>query len=193
MLLTLSITVRAGANSATTNGVSVSGAGVKAVAGRPATVREALPLLPGVVRTPEGKLVISDAGEHRNSLLVDSIDASDPATGSFGATVPVDSVVVFNVYKSPFLAEFGRFTSAVVFVETRGGGDNWNWELNDPTPEFRILGGHLRGIRGWTPRLNFNGPVIANHLYLSESVEYALKRTPVKALAFPFNETRSES
>src|SRR3954453_20743410 len=190
MLLTLSITVRAGANSATTNGVSVSGAGVKAVAGRPATVREALPLIPGVVRTPEGKLVISDSGEHRNSLLVDSLDATDPATGSFGATVPVDSVIAFTVYKSPFLAEFGRFTSGVVVVNTRGGGDAWHWELNDPTPELRLLGGHLRGIRGWTPRLNVAGPIIRNHLYTSESLEYVYKQTPVRTLSSPHNEDK---
>jgi hypothetical protein len=188
-----SVTVTAGADPIAATADSARGADVRAAPERPATLREALPLIPGVVRTPEGKLAISDAAEHRNSLLVDSLDATDPATGSFGATVPVDSVVAFNVYKSPFLAEFGRFTSAVVVVETRGGGDAWRWELNDPTPEFRILGGHLRGIRGWTPRLNFNGPVIPGCLYLSESVEYAFKKTPVKTLAFPFNEDKRES
>ena len=137
--------------------------------------------------------MISDSAEHRNSLLVDSLDATDAATGSFGVTVPIDSVVAFNVYKSPFLAEFGRFTSGVVAVETRGGGDTWHWELNDPTPELRILGGHIRGIRGLTPRLSFNGPLIPTRLYISESVEYAYKRTPVRTLPFPYNEDKRES
>jgi hypothetical protein len=114
-----SVTVTAGTDPLAAQADSASGADVRAAPERPATLREALPLIPGVVRTPEGKLVISDAAEHRNSLLVDSLDATDPATGTFGATVPVDSVVAFNVYKSPFLAEFGRFTSAVVVVQTR--------------------------------------------------------------------------
>jgi len=187
------ISVTAATDPLTARGEPASGADVKATPVRPATLREALPLVPGVVRTPEGKLAISDAAEHRNSLLVDSLDATDPATGSFGTTVPVDSVVAFNVYKSPFLAEFGRFTSAVVVVETRGGGDTWHWELNDPTPEFRIFGGHLRGIRGWTPRLNFNGAIIPKRLYVSEAVEYAFKKTPVRTLPFPFNEDKRES
>jgi hypothetical protein len=171
---------------------AASSADVKAVPDRPATLRDALPLLPGVVRTPEGKLVISDTAEHRNSLIVDQLDATDPATGSFGATVPIDSVVAFNVYKSPFLAEFGRFTSGVVAVETRGGGDNWHWELNDPTPELRILGGHLRGIRAYTPRLNFNGPLIRNRVYFAESFEYVYKHTPVRTLPYPYNEDKRE-
>ena len=174
-------------------GDTASGADARAAPERPATVREALPMIPGVVRTPEGKLVISDSAEHRNSLLVDSLDATDPATGNFGTTVPIDSVVSFTVYKSPFLAEFGRFSSGVVVVDTRGGGDSWHWELNDPTPELRILGGHLRGIRGWTPRFSFNGPLVARRLYFAESLEYVYKRTPVRTLPNPHNEDKRES
>lgn len=187
------LVVSAGADpvSATTANSAV-GAEIRAAPERPATLRDALPLIPGVVRTVEGKLVISDAAEHRNSLLVDSLDATDAATGNFGITVPIDSVVAFNVYKSPFLAEFGRFTSGVVAVETRGGGDSWHWELNDPTPELRILSGHIRGIRGFTPRLSFNGPLVAKHLYISESIEYGYKRTPVRTLSFPANEDKRQ-
>ena len=194
LVQTQTVAVTAGADpvSATT-GDSASGQEIKAAPERPATLRDALPLIPGVVRTVEGKLVISDSAEHRNSLLVDSLDATDAATGNFGATVPIDSVVAFNVYKSPFLAEFGRFSSGVVAVQTRGGGDTWHWELNDPTPELRILGGHIRGIRGFTPRLSFNGPLIDTRLYISESLEYGYKRTPVRTLPFPYNEDKRQS
>ena len=188
---TVAVTAGADAVSATTSD-SALGREIRAAPERPSTLRDALPLIPGVVRTVEGKLVISDAAEHRNSLLVDSLDATDPATGNFGMTVPIDSVVAFNVYKSPFLAEFGRFTSGVVTVETRGGGDAWHWELNDPTPELRILGGHIRGIRGFTPRLSFNGPLLARRLYVSEAIEYGYKRTPVRTLAFPYNEDKRQ-
>src|SRR5262249_4362327 len=123
---TVVVTAPAGPVSATTAD-SALGREIQEAPDRPSTLRDALPLIPGVVRTVEGKLVISDAAEHRNSLLVDSLDATDAATGNFGSTVPIDSVVAFNVYKSPFLAEFGRFTSGVVAVETRGGGDTWHW------------------------------------------------------------------
>ncbi|MGP8244234.1 MAG: carboxypeptidase regulatory-like domain-containing protein [Bryobacteraceae bacterium] len=105
---------------------------------RPANVAEALPLVPGVVRKPDGALQISGSAEHRSSLIVNSADVSDPATGQFGLTVPIDSVEALNVYQTPYMAEYGRFTAGLVSVETRRGGEKWKWELNDPFPDFYI-------------------------------------------------------
>src|SRR5205085_8535639 len=111
---------------------------------RPATVADALPLIPGVVREPGGALILSASPEHRSALIVNSADVTDPATGQFGLTVPIDSVETLNVFQTPYLPEFGRFTAGLVSVETRRGGDQWKWELNDPLPEFRIRSHHLR-------------------------------------------------
>jgi hypothetical protein len=166
---------------------------VKELPGKPATVKDTLPLVPGVVRSPEGEIKIAGQGEHRSALIVNSADVTDPATGQFGATVPVDSVETINVYKTPYLAQYGRFTAGVVSVETRRGGDKWDFEINDPLPEFRIWSGHLRGIREASPRLTFNGPLIHDKLYFSEGVEYDLVKRPVRTLPFPFNESKSES
>lgn len=173
--------------------VSMEPAQLRQLPTDPPTVKDALPLVPGVVRSPEGKLRISGAAEHRSTLLVNSIDVTDPATGRFGATIPIDAVAVLSVYKSPFLAEYGRFSAGVVSVDTRRGGDKWRYELNDPTPEFRIRSRHLRGIRAYTPRFSWSGPLISNRLFFSESVEYALRKTPIFTLPFPRNEEKTES
>jgi hypothetical protein len=165
---------------------------LKTVPTKPATVSDALPYLPGVIRTPQGELKISGRDENRSALVVNSLDATDPATGQFGVTVPVDSVQTLSVFQTPYLAEFGRFTAGVVSVETRRGGEKWNYELNDPLPDFRIFAGHLRGVRDATPRIVLNGPLIAHKLYFSEGLEYEIKKTPVKTLPFPDNETRKE-
>ncbi len=188
------VTVEAGAPElGTSQPTSVTRSQVNQLPNQAATVREALPLIPGVTRTPEGKLRISDRPEHQSLLLVNAIDVTDPATGEFGATVPIDAVATMDVYKSPFLAQYGRFTSAVVVVDTRRGEDKWHWELNDPTPETRIRSGHLVGIRGFTPRLSVSGPLVKNRLYILQSVEYALRKTPVFTLQFPENETKQEA
>jgi hypothetical protein len=159
---------------------------------RPRTVSESLPLAPGVVRLPSGQLVLSGSGEHRSALLVNSATASDPATGQFGATVPIDSVRVMNVLASPFLAEYGGFTADVVSVETRKGGDKWAFELNDPLPEFRWRSWHMVGLRSSTPRFNLGGPLVKNRLFFLESVQYDMRESPVITLPFPNNETRHE-
>ncbi|MGA2327839.1 MAG: carboxypeptidase regulatory-like domain-containing protein [Bryobacteraceae bacterium] len=164
----------------------------KELPNRPATVADALPLIPGVVRSPGGGLQISGAGEHRSALIVNSADVTDPATGQFGLTVPIDRVETLNVYQTPFLAEYGRFTAGLVSVETRRAGDKWKWELNDPFPDFRIRSYQLRGLRDATPRLNLEGPLIPGKLYFSEGFEYEVRKTEVYELPFPDNQKKQE-
>ena len=171
-----------------TSSQSVSGALAKQLPNRPSTVSDALPLIPGVVREPGGALLISASSEHRSALIVNSADVTDPATGQFGLTVPIDSVEALNVYQTPYLAEYGRFTAGLVSVETRRGGDEWKWEINDPFPEFRVRSWQLRGLRDATPRLNFEGPLIRHKLFLSEGLEYEIRKTAVFTLPFPRNQ-----
>jgi hypothetical protein len=195
--LTDSVNVQASAETTVEKSASVSAElkreQVKDTPNKPATVADTLPLIPGVVRSAQGEIKISGSGEHRSALIVNSADVTDPATGQFGVTVPVDSVETISVFKTPYLAQYGRFTAGVVSVETRRGGDKWSFELNDPLPEFRIFSGHLRGIREASPRVTFNGPLIAGKLYISEGLEYDLAKRPVRTLPFPFNETKQES
>ena len=159
---------------------------------RPATVADALPLTPGVLREPGGALILSSSPESRSALIVNSADVTDPATGQFGLTVPIDSVEVLNVYQTAYLAEFGRFTAGLVSVETKRGGEKWKWELNDPLPEFRIRSYHLRGLKTATPRINFEGPLIPGKLFVSQGLEYQIKKTAVYTLPFPDNQKKSQ-
>jgi hypothetical protein len=172
----------------TSPAAAVTGAVARQLPGQPATVTDALPLIPGVVRDPTGALLISAGAEHRSALIVNSADVTDPATGQFGLTVPMDSVETLNVYQTPYLAEYGRFTAGLVSVETRRGGEVWKWELNDPLPEFRIRSYRLRGLKTATPRLNFEGPLVAHRLFLTEGFEYVVRKTPVFTLPFPRNQ-----
>ncbi|HEY4380053.1 MAG TPA: hypothetical protein VGN01_06880 [Acidobacteriaceae bacterium] len=157
----------------------------------PATLADVLPLVPGVVRLPDGQVSIAGLGEQHSVLIVNAVDVTDPATGSFGLSVPVDSVQTVKVLQSPYLAEYGNFTAGVVTAETRRGGDKWDFSLNDPLPEVRIRSGHLVGLRAETPRLNLSGPLIKNHLYALEASEYLMHKDPVRTLPFPFNESKS--
>jgi len=171
---------------------TLAGQTARELPGRPPTVTDALPLLPGVVRKPDGGLQISAAGEHRSAMVVNSADVTDPATGQFGLTVPIDIVDAMNVYQTPFLAEYGKFTAGLVSVETRRGGEKWKWELNDPLPEFIIRQWQMRGLRSATPRLNVEGPLIPGKLYFSEGLEYEVKKVEVITLPFPNDQKKSE-
>ena len=152
---------------------------------RPATLVDALPLIPGIVRGPDGSVRIAGFGEDHSVLLVNSVDVTDPATGGFGLSVPIDSVQTIEVSEMPYLAEYGRFTAGVVAADTRRGGEKWGYSLNDPFPDFFIRSGHLDGIRDAAPRFNLSGPIIANRLYFLEGVEYLLDKQEVRTLPFP--------
>jgi len=180
--------VEAGASTPST----LAGQTARELPGRPTTVADALPMLPGVVRGQDGGLQISAASEHRAALIVNSADVTDPATGQFGLTVPIDIVEVMNVYQTPFQAEYGKFTAGLVSVETRRGGEKWKWELNDPLPEFFIRSWRLRGLRTATPRINVEGALIPGRLYFSEGLEYELRKTEVITLPFP-NDQKKKS
>jgi hypothetical protein len=171
---------------------TVGGEAAKELPSRPSTVSDALPLIPGVARQPGGKLQLSGSAEHRSAMIVNSADVTDPATGEFGLTVPIDSVESLNFYQTSYLAENGRFTAGLVSVETKRGGDKWKWELNDPLPEFNIRSWGLRGLRTATPRLNAEGPIIPGKLYFSEGFDYEVRKTPVFTLPFPVNQKKSE-
>ncbi len=160
---------------------------------RPSTAIEVLPLVPGVIRTPAGRVQIAGVDEVHSSLLVNAVNVNDPATGDFGLSVPIDTVDLLKVMQSPYLAQYGSFTVGVVSAETRPGGDKWEYSLNDPFPDWRIRSWHLEGVRDASPRLNFSGPLIKNHLYFVEGFEYLVNNAEVRTLPFPVNETRSKA
>jgi Carboxypeptidase regulatory-like domain len=158
---------------------------------RPATLTDALPLVPGIVRGPDGSVRIAGFGEDHSALLVNSVDVTDPATGGFGLSVPIDSVQTIQVSEMPYLAEYGRFTAGVVAADTRRGGEKWDYSLNDPFPDFFLRSGGVNGVRDAAPRFNLSGPVIANRLYFVEGAEYLLDKQEVHTL--PFDQSLSTS
>jgi Carboxypeptidase regulatory-like domain/TonB-dependent Receptor Plug Domain/TonB dependent receptor-like, beta-barrel len=158
-----------------------------------ARVDQALPLIPGVVRSSTGEISIEGASEQQSMLLVNGLNAADPASGNFRLNLPIDSVESVQVFQHPYTAEYGGFIGGVTEVETRRGKEKWHAEVNDFLPDMRFKGGHLVGVAEDTPRVNFNGPLIKDRLFLSQSLTYSIAKQPVRGLAFPINETKTES
>src|SRR2546427_6163234 len=139
-----------------------------------ARVDQALPLIPGVVRSSTGEINIEGAREQQSALLVNGLNAADPASGNFRLNLPIDSVESVQVFQHPYTAEYGAFTGGVTAVETRRGRDHWHAEVNDFLPDLRFKGGHIVGVAEDTPRVNFNGPLIKDRLFLSQSLSYSI-------------------
>jgi outer membrane receptor for ferrienterochelin and colicin len=123
------------------------------------------------VRAKDGSVRIAGMGEDHSALLINSVDVTDPSTGSFGLSVPIDSVQTVEVAEMPYLAQYGKFTAGVVSAETRRGGDKWDYSLNDPFPDFRIRSGHLEGVVDASPRFNLSGPLVKDKVFFVEGFQ----------------------
>ncbi len=151
-----------------------------------------LPLVPGVVRTKDGKLNFKGAPENQGMLLVDSAQSVDPVTGSFSIPIPLDTIQTLNVYKTPYSAENGGFSGGLTAIETKPPSGSWHYGVMDFIPGFRGKAGHIVGISDFTPRLFFGGPLVKNKLNFSEAFTYDVEKRPVRGLAWPNNETKRQ-
>lgn len=151
-----------------------------------------LPLVPGVVRTPDGKLNMKGEPENQGMLLVDSAQSVDPVTGSFSIPIPLDAVQTLRVDDEPYGAQYGGFSGGLTTIETKPPASDWHYGIMDFVPGFRGKNGHIVGLSNETPRLFFGGPLIANKVNFSEDLTYDVERHPVRGLAWPDNETKRQ-
>ena len=142
-----------------------------------------LPLVPGVVRGPDGHINLKGASNTQSGALVNSANVTDPATGSPAINLPIDVVSSVQIISNPYDPQYGRFTGAVSTVETKTGDfKGHHFSIQNVVPRWRDRGGHIVGIGASTPRMTFTGPVIRDRIALTQSFEYRFVRTPVNSL-----------
>jgi hypothetical protein len=149
--------------------------------------QEALPLLPGVLRGPDGLIRIKGGNANQATALINNASIGDPFTGQPALRLPTAAVESLRVLSNPFSSEFGGFSSGVIEVTTRGGGDEWKFLFEDPIPRFRWIDYHIHGIESLTPHLAFSGPLIKGKLYVFQSLYYGYDTVRVPSLPNPNN------
>ncbi len=155
--------------------------------------QDALPLLPGVVRGPDGLLSLNGARESQSGLLVNSVNVTDPVTGQYAMELPIEAIESVKVYSSPYLAEFGKFTGAVTSIQTRQGTNKWKILFTNFFPRLRKRNGKIMGIESFTPRFALAGPIVKDKFWISQNFEYRFIRTKVTSLPELHNETVLET
>lgn len=157
--------------------------------------QDALPLLPGIVRGPDGLLNIKGTRAAQSGVLVSDLNATDPVTGIAAIELPIEAVESVQVYANPFSSEYGNFAGAVTSIETRAGTDKWRYLLTNVLPRLRRRDGAFVGIESATPRVAVGGPIIKEKLYFFQEFEYRFVRTevPVPSLPQLQRDTKRES
>lgn len=149
--------------------------------------QDALPLLPGVVRGLDGLIHIKGGRTNQANTLVNSASVTDPFTGQAALSLPAVAVQSVQVLSNPFSAEYGRFASGVVDVNTRSGTDEWKFLFEDPVPRFRWIGGNIHGVESASPHLTFAGPLKKEALYIFQSIGYGYDAVRVYSIPDPNN------
>jgi len=144
--------------------------------------QDALPLLPGVLRGPDGTLNIKGTRPSQSGILVSSLNVTDPVTGNPAIELPLEAVETINVYSNPYSAEYGKFTGAVTAIETRAGTNKLRYLLTGTLPRPRFRDGHLYGLAAATPRIAIGGPIKKDKLFFFQSLEYRFIRNSVPSL-----------
>jgi hypothetical protein len=153
-----------------------------------------LPLIPGVVRGPNGLINMKGARASQNGSLVNSADVTDPATGTTAINIPIDVVSSVQVLSTPYDPEYGRFTGAVSNVETRPGDFNkFRVSAQNLVARLRRIDGSIMGIAAFTPRMTVSGPIVKDRVAFTESVEYRFERDPVDSLPSLQSYNRTEN
>jgi len=155
--------------------------------------QDALPLIPGVVRGPDGLLNISGLRSNQGALTFNNANGTDPVTGEDAIELPIDAVSSVQVRGAAYAPEFGLSAGAITVVETVKAGDTWDVTVNDLEPRLRRRGGEFHGIESWTPRVTVGGPIVAGKVQLLESTQYEYSQTRVFGLPPLDSDTRLTS
>src|SRR6266550_3902790 len=157
-------------------------------------IESLLPLIPGVVRGPDGRINMKGAQATQAGWLVNSANVTDPATGGQAINLPIDVVSSVQVISNPYDPEYGKFTGAVSSVETRTSNmQKFHLSAQNLFPRARLRDGHIVGLGAVTPRITATGPIIKDRLAFTQSFEYRFVRTPVESLPPLQRDTKLES
>ena len=154
----------------------------------------AQPLIPGVVRGPDGRVNLKGARNTQSGALVNSANVTDPVTGGPAINLPIDVVSSVQVISNPYDPQYGKFTGAVAAISTKTSDyDKFHFSLQNFVPRIRDRDGIIAGIGAATPRATFTGPIVKDRVAITQSFEYRFVRTPVNSLPPLQRDTKLES
>jgi len=145
-----------------------------------------LPLLPGVVRGPDGLINMKGARATQSGSLVDSANVTDPVMGASAINLPIDVVSSVRVLSNPYDSEYGKFAGAISTVTTKSSDLNkFHGSLQNFVPRPKERSGSLMGIGAFTPRLTLSTPLIKDRVGVTQSLEYRYVRTELEGTGLP--------
>ena len=135
----------------------------------------ALRLLASVIEVPGG-VSIKGGRPTQAGVQIGASTLTDPVLGLVHFTLPDDAIDSVAVMPNPYAVEYGRFSSGLVVIQTRRGGDAWHVRLNNLSPTFRSKRHqdlyNISGIAGFGPNFELGGPIVKNRVFVEQTAQY---------------------
>ena len=140
--------------------------------------RNALPIMPGVLRQPNGRLSFDGGAEEQVYFSLNGFNVADPVTGRFTTRLPVESVRSVEYASGRYSPEFGKGSAGALTIQTTNGDDRFRYSATNFVPGIETQKGLHIGT--WSPRFNISGPILRGRAWFSESVdgEYSVAVIP---------------
>jgi carboxypeptidase family protein/TonB-dependent receptor-like protein len=138
-----------------------------------------LPLLPGVLRGPDGRLRAKGGQATQGALQISSTSLVDPSSGDFDVELPGQSLESVEMLTNPFAAEHGRFSTSLTQIRTRRGTNDWEIKPGNVIPRLSKRFGR---VRGFEPRFSVRGPLRRDRLFLAQDFQFRYVNEPVRSL-----------
>jgi len=144
----------------------------------------ALRLLASVLEVPGG-LSIKGGRPTQAGVQMGASTLTDPVLGLVHLTLPDDAIDSVAVMPNPYAVEYGRFSSGLVVIQTRRGGDTWRMRLSNLTPTLRNERHKdlytVTGVSGFAPNFSVGGPIVKQRLFLEQTVQYRYSNDDVSS------------
>lgn len=165
---------------------------------------------PGVVGgalTGSSNVNALGAPNNANIYIMDSVDTTDPTTGTFGANLNFEAIQEVSVSTSAVSVEYGRGQGAIVNVITKSGTNrfegsakyiviNDDWDKQNSTTN-EVTGASNARVKfdqvNPTYTFTFGGPLLKDRAWFFGSYEYATNTTPRRQTAGPIPEDYQQS
>jgi Carboxypeptidase regulatory-like domain/TonB dependent receptor len=141
--------------------------------------RESLPLLPSIVRGPDGLLALGGARASDTPLFIDGFNVTNPATGISSINLPFEAVKAVDVLRDPMAVTYGELVGGLVQIRSTVGADRFKFGVQGlvPRPRFSSPGfGRLEGI---FPRVYGGGSRLDGRVRYFAAAELDYERIPV--------------
>ncbi len=121
-------------------------------------IREALQLIPGVVRDFSGQAHVAGGATYETLTILDGFNITHPVTGTLDLRFSSDAVRAIDVQEGRYSVEFGKSSAGVIGFATGMGDDRLRFSATNFIPSVQNKKG--LGFDKWTPRATLSGPIV---------------------------------